>query len=62
MIRIRISEELDGPHRAHAAALEGEIEKFRGMYYTLRREYELLRAKLEAQQVSSLRLYFETQY
>ncbi len=51
MIRIRIAEELDAPHRAHAAALEAEIEKFRNSYFSTRRELELLKAKLEAQQV-----------
>jgi hypothetical protein len=51
IIRIRIAEEMDAPHRQHTAALEAEIEKFRNMYYSLRREYELFKANHETLQV-----------
>ena len=51
MIRIKIAEEMDLPHRQHTAALEGEIEKFRNMYYQLRRDHELFKSQQEALQV-----------
>eukprot|EP00026_Physarum_polycephalum_P004371 Phypoly_transcript_04389.p1 GENE.Phypoly_transcript_04389~~Phypoly_transcript_04389.p1 ORF type:complete len:339 (+),score=54.83 Phypoly_transcript_04389:77-1018(+) len=50
IIRMRIAEEMDAPHRQHTVALEGEIEKFRRLYYEKSRELELEKTQHEMQQ------------
>ncbi|CAN0353457.1 unnamed protein product [Phaeothamnion confervicola] len=50
MVRVRVAEELEGPHQRKVAALEAEAEKNRQMFFNVRREYE--RCKAEYEQVT----------
>ncbi|ETW02788.1 hypothetical protein H310_05277 [Aphanomyces invadans] len=46
-LRLAIQEEVELPHRQRTQALQLEIEKFREMYYTTRREFEILKTEHE---------------
>ncbi|CAM9127504.1 unnamed protein product [Choristocarpus tenellus] len=47
MLRAKVQEELDVPHRRRLEALEAEVEKFRQMFFNVRREYERCKAEYE---------------
>lgn len=53
LLRVRLIDELEAPHQEHAANLEQEVERFRGLYHKVRREYEMLREQHEHQRVHS---------
>lgn len=46
-LRVKIQEELEGPHQQRVEGLQGEIEKYSEMFYSVRREYELLKTQFE---------------
>ncbi|CAE7877143.1 CEP83, partial [Symbiodinium sp. KB8] len=47
VLRVRIQEELEVPHQKRVAELEAAIEKHRALYFTSKREAELLKAEFE---------------
>ena len=47
MLRIKIQGELQVPHQQRVGELEGEIEKYRSSYFTMRREHGLLKTEFE---------------
>lgn len=48
-IRIKVQEELEVPHRNKVHVMEKEIDRHREQYYTMRRNYELVKAQSEMQ-------------
>jgi chromosome segregation ATPase len=47
LLRIKIQEELEIPHQEKVSRLEREGNKYREMFYNVRREHELLRTEFE---------------
>eukprot|EP01112_Ceratiomyxa_fruticulosa_P015567 TRINITY_DN4592_c0_g2_i1.p1 TRINITY_DN4592_c0_g2~~TRINITY_DN4592_c0_g2_i1.p1 ORF type:complete len:665 (-),score=155.03 TRINITY_DN4592_c0_g2_i1:338-2332(-) len=47
LMRIKILEEVEGPHKIRARNLEIEIDKYRDIAYNVRREYELQKTTTE---------------
>jgi len=53
MLRIQLQEELESGHRLRVESMEGEIDKWRQMFFRVRREYELCRTEFEQFSISS---------
>jgi hypothetical protein len=46
-IRIKVQEELEVPHRQRVQAMEGEVQKHKDAFFTMRRELETAKAEYE---------------
>jgi coiled-coil domain-containing protein 41 len=47
LLRMKIQEELEVPHQQKVGRLNAEVEKYREMFYNVRREHELLKTEFE---------------
>ncbi|GMH93222.1 hypothetical protein TrST_g7313 [Triparma strigata] len=53
LLRIKLQEELETTHAARLSAIDGEVDKWRQMFFKVRREYELCRTEYEQFTVNS---------
>ena len=47
LLRMKIQEELEVPHQQKVSKLSADVEKYREMFYNVRREHELLKTEFE---------------
>jgi len=55
-LRMKIQEEIEIPHRQRTQALQGEIHKYRDMFFHARREMELLKTEYEQYAIDQVQL------
>jgi len=53
MLRVKLQEELESSHNVRVSAMEGETDKWRQMFFKVRREYELCRTRFEQFSINS---------
>ena len=51
-IRIKVQEELEVPHRQRVQAMEGEVQKHKDAFFTMRRELETAKAEYETYSIN----------
>lgn len=53
LLRIKLQEELESTHSARLSAIDTEVDKWRQMFFKVRREYELCRTEYEQFSINS---------